>query len=165
MCCVYGARSTVERSSMHWGMQLEYVATILDRVIRYSIVMFVSLSSVHVKVQSVSGMSYKVPVDRNCDSLQYVGYSFALDSLQAAWQASSYVTCLAFCFSTTSTRLQWKTSGCRILCCHVSTCCSWCWIWLMANMIALFQITLCGCIDIGEQFTVNMHCHLMSCAL
>jgi len=65
-------------------MQLEYVATILDRVIRYSIVMFVSLSSVHVKVQSVSGMSYKVPVDRNCDSLQYVGYSFALDSLQAA---------------------------------------------------------------------------------
>jgi hypothetical protein len=35
----------------------------------------------------------------------------------------------------------------------------------MANMIALFQIMLCGCIDIGEQFTVNMHCHLKSSAV
>jgi hypothetical protein len=40
----------------------------------------------------------------------------------------------------------------------------WCWIWLMVNTIALFQITLCGCIDIGEQFEVKIHCHLKSSA-
>jgi hypothetical protein len=31
-------------------------------------------------------------------------------------------------------------------------------------MIALFQIMLCGCIDIGEQFRVNVYCHLNSSA-
>ena len=34
----------------------------------------------------------------------------------------------------------------------------------MANMIALFQIMFCGCIDIGEQFRVSIHCHLKSSA-
>lgn len=85
---MYGVCSTVEQAYMYWGKQLEYVATILDSVTCSAVIMFVSLSSVHDKVQSMSGMSYKVPVDRNCDSLQYVGYSFHLDSLQAAWQRS-----------------------------------------------------------------------------
>ena len=35
----------------------------------------------------------------------------------------------------------------------------------MANTIASFQIMLCGCIDIGEQFMVNIHRHLKSYAL
>jgi len=72
------------KTYMYRGTQLEYVATILDRVTCSAGIMLVSLSSVHVKVQSMFDMSQKVPVDRNCGSFRYIGYSFNLDSLQAA---------------------------------------------------------------------------------